>query len=527
MAPDNVRWCCGTAVFLGDLVRYSLAFLALVFLASCGGSGGSGSGGGAPAPSANRAPQFTSATSVSIVENSVAAYQATASDPDGNSLVFSISGGADAARFAITPTGALTFVAAPDFDLPGDADGDNVYVVQVTVSDGALAATQTVQITVTNSREGIQVRRIASGLNQPLYVAPIPGDTRVWVLEKTGRIMILDPATGAMMPFMTVGANASAALGALSTDGERGLLGMVAAPNYQTSGVFYVYVTVANGDIEVRRYVRGFDGLGSPQSGQRTLSIPHSQFNNHYGGWIAFGPDGYIYISTGDGGGAGDPLNNAQNTNSLLGKILRVASNPDPFAGTSPNYGFVAAPGNPFIGGGGDPRVFAYGFRNPFRASFFNGDLLIGDVGQDTVEEIDRLRPQDIGGNFGWPFREGTRGFQGTPPAGLIDPVSQFFHGTGPRVGNSIIGGYVYRGPVASLAGQYVFGDYITGNLWTVPVAQLQSGQTLPSSAYARRNEDFTPDVGTINQIVSFGEDSAGNLYIVDFDGEVFIVGGS
>ncbi|WP_447728727.1 PQQ-dependent sugar dehydrogenase [Sphingomonas koreensis] len=473
-------------------------------------AGCSGDSGSTPAPSptptpANRAPAFTSAATASVVENVAAVLTATASDPDGNPLSFSIAGGPDAARFAMTSAGALSFAPAPNFDLPADADGDNVYQVQLRVSDGSLAATQDVAVTVTNSREGIAVRRVGSGFTQPLYVAPIPGDTRVYVVEKGGGIWRLDPATGTKTLIRTVTG--------LSTDGERGLLGLAVNTNLPgTYGEALVVATATDGAVEIRSL-----SLSSPATPYAVvLRTPHPTNNNHNGGWLGFGPDGHLYVGIGDGGGGGDPGNNAQNTNVRLGKILRLAQ-----SGGS----YVAAPGNPFATGGGDPYVFVLGLRNPFRASFApDGRLFIGDVGQGAREEINVLRTNQPGLNFGWRFLEGTQPFSGTAPAGLTPPVTEYSHGTGPRQGRSVIGGYVYRGPVASLAGSYVFGDFISGNLWSVPAASLVAGSTLASSNYERRNPDFAPDAGTINQLASFGEDAAGNLYIVDLDGEIFMV---
>jgi len=473
-------------------------------------AGCSGGGGSAPAPSptptpANRAPAFTSAATASVVENTTAVLTATASDPDGNPLSFAISGGADAARFSMTSAGALAFAPAPNFDLPADADGDNVYQVQLRVSDGSLSVTQDVAITVTNSREGIAVRRVGTGFTQPLYVAPIPGDTRVYVVEKGGGIWRLDPATGTRTLIRTV-AN-------LSTDGERGLLGLAVNTNAPaTYGEALVVATAPDGAVEIRAL-----SLSSPATPEAVvLRTPHPTNNNHNGGWLGFGPDGHLYAGIGDGGGGGDPGNNAQNTNVRLGKILRLAQ-----SGGS----YVPAPGNPYIAGGGDPWVFAIGLRNPFRASFApDGRLFIGDVGQGAREEIDVVRTSQPGLNFGWRFLEGTQPFSGTAPAGLTPPVTEYSHGTGPRQGRSVIGGYVYRGPVAALAGSYVFGDFISGNLWSVPATSLTAGGTLASTAYERRNPDFAPDAGTIGQLASFGEDAAGNLYIVDLDGEIFMV---
>ena len=480
-----------------------------LLLASCGG----GSGGGSPPPPANNSPpSFTSAQTASVAENTTAAYQAAASDPDGNPLTFTIDGGADAALFSITSAGALRFNTAPDYDLPGDANGDNVYAVQLRVSDGTASATQPVNITVTNSREGISVARVGTGFNQPTFLLGIPGSSDVYVLEKEGRVYRLTPSTGAKTLLFTITD--------ISTDGERGLLGMalLPAPN---SGRFMIYCTNSAGDIELRQY--SFAAPGFAPNFLAALSIPHPGANNHNGGSMAFGPDGLLYAGTGDGGAGGDPGNNAQNTNSRLGKILRIRVVEDPYAGASPTF-FTPAPGNPFLSGGGDPYVYAYGLRNPFRASFNGSTLVIGDVGQGAVEEVDLLTTTQPGLNFGWRFKEGTQTFSGTPPGGLTEPVVEYGHGSGPRQGNSITGGYVYRGPVTSLAGQYVFADFISGNIWSIPFSSFVAGQTLPSSRLARRNEDFAPDAGTLNSIASFGEDSAGNLFIVSIGGDIFMV---
>jgi glucose/arabinose dehydrogenase len=459
-------------------------------------------------PGPNAPPAFTSLQTETVVENSTAAYQARATDPEGDALTFSIAGGADAARFAITAGGALTFAPAPDFDLPADADGNNVYAVQIRVSDGRNSVEQLVNITVNNSREGIAVRRVATGFSQPLFVSAIPGDARVYVVERGGGVFLFDPANGTRTQVLSIGS--------LSTDGERGLLGLAPRPDHATSRKLLAVATAPNGAVEVREYT-----LGLPQSSTTyltVLSTPHGDFNNHNGGWIGFGPDGHAYVGIGDGGGGGDPQNNAQNPNVRLGKILRIAVDP---AAANP---YSPAPGNPFISGGGDPWIFALGLRNPFRASFFNNRLLIGDVGQGAIEEIDMVSTTQPGRNFGWRFLEGTQVFNGTAPTGLTPPVAEYGHGTGPRQGNSVTGGYVYRGPVTSLRDRYVFADFVRGNIWTVPFASLVDGQTLASAQFERRNEDFAPNAGTINQLVSFGEDNAGNLFIVDFDGDIFMV---
>ncbi len=479
-----------------------LIALTPLLLASCGGGGG-GSGGGNP-PAANAPPIFTSLQTASVVENTTAAYQTTAIDANGDALTFTIDGGADAGRFAITAAGALTFNPAPDFDLPGDANGDNVYEVRVKVSDGKAEAVQLVNITVTNSKEGFRVTRLLTGLNQPTSISRDEYSDRVFVTEKTGRVLYIDPHNGNTQVWATVTG--------ISTDGERGLLGAAQFKDGQSSPLFLL-ATATNGDVEVRRisYNSRFPEV--------VLRIPHADNNNHNGGWIAEGPDRNVYVGVGDGGGGGDPNNNAQNPNSRLGKILRFRPTFDPTFGVEAPYN--PAPGNPFLTGGGDPYVYALGLRNPFSGIFSGTDMLIADVGEGTVEEINLATTTQPGINFGWKFMEGTRPFSGSAPAGLTPPVAEYFHGNGPREGRSIIGGVVgSRG----LAGQYVFADFVSGNIWTVPFASLVQGQTLSSARFSRRNEDFAPDVGNLSSITAIGANRSGFLVIATLNGDLFFV---
>lgn len=493
-------------------MRFLTSAACVLVLSGCGGS--SSAPTPPPPPPANQAPVFSSPATANVTENAQLSYQAQASDADGDSITFSISGGADASLFTIDAAGNLQFNVPPNFELPSDADRDNVYRVNIAANDGQSSGTVNLSITVTNDREGIAVRRIVSGLDQPTYIAPIPGDDDVFVIEKGGRILRLDPDTGQQTDVRTL-ANISAA-------GEGGLLGIAMPSDYQANGFIYVFVTNSAGSIEIRRFTEA--GVEPPQGSASLLTIPHPNFTNHYGGWIGFGPDDLLYIATGDGGGAGDPDDNAQDVNSRLGKILRVAINPDPFAGATPVY-FLIPPGNPFANGGGAREIYALGLRNPFRASFSGNSLLIGDVGQNTLEEVSRLAT--VGGgatNFGWPFLEGSSTFQTGGPAGLTDPVTEYANGTGQREGASVIGGVVYDGAIVDLFAKYVFADFISGNIWAIPVGQLDGSMIAPSSNYELRNDDFEPDVGTIDQIVAIVRSDNGDIYIVDFDGEIFVV---
>ncbi|HEV2815909.1 MAG TPA: PQQ-dependent sugar dehydrogenase [Allosphingosinicella sp.] len=492
-------------------------------LAGCGG--GDGGGGMNPPPAGNNPPAITSPATAAVAENSAGAfYTATATDPDGNPLAFSLSGGADRAAFAITAAGALSFVQPPDFEAPADADSNNVYLVQIAVSDGFTSAVLDLAVTVTNAGpDSFRVTRVGTGFAQPLYLTAVPdGSGRVFVVQQFGLIRILNPATGAVAatPFLDL-------TGQLSTDGERGLLGFALAPDFAASRVFYVYLTAPGGQIQIRRYttLAGNPNQADPASGDTILAIDHP-LNNHNGGWLDFGPDGFLYAAVGDGGGGGDPSNNAQNVNLLLGKLLRIDPRSDAFpTDTLRDYAIPA--GNPFASGAsGRPEIWAYGLRNPFRNGFdpLTQNLWIGDVGQNAREEVDLMRPADGGANFGWRIMEGTALFSGTAIPGLTAPVAEYLHGTGPREGNSITGGYVYRGPVEALRGNYFFADFITGNIWSIPIARLSLGTTIPSSQFALRRAEFTPNAGAINNVSSFGLDQAGNLYIVDYDGEIFRV---
>ncbi len=247
--------------------------------------------------------------------------------------------------------------------------------------------------------------------------------------------------------------------------------------------------------------------------------------SNHNGGWIGFDADGLLYIATGDGGGSGDPAGSGQDTDTLLGAMLRIDIGGDDFPG-DPNRQYSIPPDNPFAVTGGAPEIWAYGLRNPFRASFdrLTQLMYIGDVGQGEVEEIDLIRPGEAGLNFGWNILEGTQVFGGGDQSNLTAPIAEYLHGTGPLEGNSVTGGYVYRGPATSLQGHYLFGDFESNNIWSLEVDSLEPGETLTADDFVQRTQSFTPDQGRINSLASFGEDDSGNLYLVDIDGEVFVV---
>lgn len=507
--------------------RFAATSLVLsLLLVSCGDDDSTST----PTPAttqANRAPTFTSGSVASVSEGSTGTfYTATATDPDGDALTFSLTGGADRAQFNITAAGALSFVAAPSTSAPADADRNNVYLVQLGVTDGrGGSATLDLSVTVTRtSTGGFRVRRVATGFAAPLYLTALPdGSGRVLVVEKAGLVRILNPTTGAIAstPFLDVS-------GTISTNSERGLLGLALAPDFLTSGRVYAYVTNTSGTIEVRRFttVAGNRDQVDAATSDVILSIPHPNYSNHNGGWIDFGPDNNLYLGVGDGGGGGDPDNNAQNVNALLGKMLRIDPARDDYPSDSARD-YAIPSGNPYAAGGGAPEVWMLGLRNPWRSGFdrTNGNLYIGDVGQDAREEIN-LVPAGVNGlNFGWNLREGTLAYNGgANSSAFTPPVAEYSHGSGAFQGSSVTGGYVYRGSVTSLSGLYIFGDFGNGNIWSVPADQLVQGTTLTSSSFTAQRSAFTPDAGTINSISSFGLDQSNNLYIVDYDGEIFVV---
>ena len=498
--------------------RMSLIVLCIA-LSGCGGGSGGGSGGGGGG--AGVAPVVTSAASATAAENTSATiYTVTATDADSSGLTYGLSATGDGANFNINATtGAVTFVRAPNFEWPTDANRDNVYDLTVTASDGVNTASRAVTIPVENRTGRIATRRVGTGFSSPVFVAGRgDGTDRVLVVEKGGLVKVHDPVTGA-----TEAGNFLDVRSVISTDGERGLLGLALAPDFATSGILYACMTATDGAVQVRKFT--VSGGVASGTGDVILSIPHASANNHNGGWIGFDAAGNLIVAVGDGGGSGDPEGDAQNTNVLLGKMLRIDPRTDAYPADA-NRDYAIPAGNPFVAGGGAPEVWHWGLRNPFRNSFdrTTGNLYIGDVGQGAMEEVDLARPTDPGLNFGWNIREGTLPYTAGSTAGLTEPVIAYAQGTGPLQGKTVIGGYVYRGPVAGLRGQYVFGDFINRRLWSVAATSIVQGTTLGGAQFSDRTAAFAPAAGVIGMMTSFGEDDLSNIYIIDYDGEIFMV---
>jgi glucose/arabinose dehydrogenase len=342
----------------------------------------------------------------------------------------------------------------------------------------------------------LATRVVADGLDMPLYVTAPPGDPRLFVLEQTGRVRVIADGQLVDVPFLDLS-------GSVSNGNEQGLLGLAFHPNYAENGRFFVNYTDTRGDTQIVAFTVSADpNLADPASAATLLSVDQP-YANHNGGWLGFGPDGYLYIGMGDGGAAGDPQNRAQNPDELLGKLLRIDVD-----GNAP---YAIPPSNPLAGGGGAPEVFAVGLRNPWRVAFDGTDIYIGDVGQNAIEEIDVIGLDDAGANLGWRIMEGDACFRRATcdSSGLVAPVHTYTHESG---GCSVSGGYVYRGKaIPEITGQYFFADFCDGRIRSFAYADGKAGAVT----------DWTGQLGVPGLITSFGLDSTGELYITTIEGNV------
>jgi len=349
-----------------------------------------------------------------------------------------------------------------------------------------------------------QVFGSGAGLGALMDLQAPPGDSRLFIAQRAGRIRVVQGGVLQTTPFLDISSRV------VSNHGEAGLLSFAFHPQYLTDPqkqfVFVHFIEPtgnANGDIVVERYQLSSSNpnLLDASSAQPVIRIQHRDFDNHYGGRVAFGPDGMLYLSTGDGGGGGDTLMNGQNVATHLGKLLRLDV-------TTPPY--TIPPNNPTWGAAQPSENWAIGLRNPFRYAFDSGQLYIADVGQGAREEVDVVQANSAGLNYGWNIMEGTQCFAGPcPPPGLTltPPVYDYDHSQG----CSIIGGYVYRGAaIPELQGQYLFSDYCSGFVRSL---SFENGMATVKQAPM-------VNVGT-NVTQSFGQDGAGELYILTGDGQV------
>jgi glucose/arabinose dehydrogenase len=359
------------------------------------------------------------------------------------------------------------------------------------------------------SAASVKLTAVATGLSSPVFVtSPNDGTHRLFIVQKTGSIRVLQNGSLQSGSFLNI-------TSAVSRGSEQGLLGLAFHPSFKTNRKYYVDYTDLNGNTVIREYKASATSPNRTQAGSgRTILRITQPYANHNGGMLAFGPDGYLYIGMGDGGSGGDPGNRAQSLSSLLGKILRIDIN-----GTSGTRQYRIPSTNPYVGRTGLDEIWQRGLRNPWRFSFdrATGNLWIGDVGQDRFEEVDRALRTSTGAgrgaNWGWRVMEGFHCYNpatGCSTSGKRLPLLEYSHSTNSRC--AITGGYVYRGTsIPALAGWYVFGDYCSGEV--LAVSNIAASRPTPVTLFG---------TGSGRMVSSFGQDWAGELYVVDLGGTVY-----
>lgn len=434
--------------------------LAALLLAGCGSPTGS------PSPSSSASGAASGSASPALGSGSLAASPSTSPSPTASSSPTPSPTPAPTPR--ITPTQAPTATQQP----PGTGP------------------------------DRLAAQLVVGGLVDPTGVTNAgDGSGRLFVVQRRGQVRVVSPdGTLRSSPFVDLS-------GRILAGGEQGLLGLAFHPGFAGNGRLFVdYTRAGDGATVISELTASGDrSSASPASERILLTIPQP-YSNHNGGQLAFGPDGYLYIGMGDGGSSGDPQGNGQNRQALLGKILRINVDGTPASGKA--YGIPNS--NPYAAGGvsrgaGLPEIWAYGLRNPWRFSFDRGtgDLYIGDVGQNAWEEIDRQPAGSRGGeNYGWSAFEGTHCYSACSGVSYVPPIVEYSH----SLGCSVTGGYVYRGTAQpALKGYYLFSDYCSGTLWTVPAGS--GSKTIKTVASTGLN------------VTSFGESEAGEIYLVDLGG--------
>ncbi len=477
----------------------------------------------------DNSPIFISPAQVTTNENSIAVFSAMANDADGDILTYGLSGGNDQSNFSIdSVNGAIRFLNAPDFEVPTDSDGNNIYLLEISVNDGLNTIFQSVEITVTDINEAqfglasrpsnttcvlpdppdlssiIELNRVFPNLSfaRPVALRQSPTAANRWyVVEQNGVIRTFQDSDTTAQVFIDLTASVS------TSGNEMGLLGMAFHPDFANNNYIYLYYSTAGGPEHHQSIISRFTATNATTldaNSEFEIMRINQPFSNHNGGNILFGPDGFLYIGLGDGGSANDPQNRAQNINELMGKMLRI--NVD-VAANGNNYSIP--PDNPFVGVAGLDEIYASGLRNPWRWSFdrLNGNLFAADVGQNLWEEIDLITN---GGNYGWRCYEGNNAFNTTgcqAQSNYQAPVFEYDH----SVGFSITGGYVYRGSaIPALSGTYVYSDFGSGPIW---------GLSQPATA----NPENSVLISANFFISSFAEDNNGELYVLNFsNGQIF-----
>jgi len=505
-----------TLVLLKQFYRISIiSFL----LSACGGSGGSGSTGSGNTPTVVLVEAGQEHTIILANNITLDATVTVNGQPTQNGVTYSWTqtSGPGVSNFSSSqiedPSVSFTEVGSYVLNLQAISDGVtandslNITVNLKAAGNSGLASrpgnmTECIAPAEPPVISGIQLQDPfpdLPALTSPLAMYMSPGNSSYWyVIQQTGQVVRFSNSLSANSLSTFIDIND----GRLTSGGERGLLGMAFHPDFDNNG--FVYLSYTNNTSGLNSRISRFNldntGLALDSASEQIILTVPQPYSNHNGGQIAFGPDGYLYIGLGDGGSGGDPLGHGQNTNTLLGNILRI----DVGDGSSGSYAIPAD--NPFVNSGGEPEIFAYGLRNPWRWSFdsVTGDLWAGDVGQGSYEEIDIITK---GSNYGWNLMEGNHCYNSSScnQTGLTMPVAEYDH----SLGFSVTGGYVYHGSnIPFLQNHYLYADYVSGRIWGLE-------QTGPNQYTS------TELLDTSFNIASFAEDHLGELYIIDLGGNI------
>ncbi|MEN3275086.1 MAG: hypothetical protein V7631_876 [Massilia sp.] len=474
--------------------RARVFLLSLLFLlAGCGGGGGNP--GTTTPPSA---PPAATTGALQVVINSL---------PAGTNGAVRVTGPNNFSQ-DVSGTQTLNTLAPGSYNVTASnvtVGGATTYTPSPPTQGVVVTAGATATATVSYAAPALTLALsdIGPTFTNPTYLTAPPGDERLFVVERRGVIRVVRNGATLAQPWLDISSN-------VFTGGEGGLLSMAFDPNFASNGFFYVYYSDPAQNIVVERYGSSpVPNVADPTSALTILRIPHPQFQNHFGGLVAFGPDGMLYAGTGDGGGAGDPFGNAQNLNSLLGKLLRV----DVRSATA-GQPYTIPANNPYVNQTGRrPEIWAYGLRNPWRFAFDGEQLYTADVGQDAREEVNIATLSQGGLNYGWDMMEGTVCFGAATcdRTGLTLPVFEYAHGANNVNGCSINGGYVYRGSaMPELAGRYFYSDFCRGFVKSF----------FATGAGITEQRDW--NLSDAGRVVSFGRDGAGELYVISASGHIF-----
>ncbi|MFN2099104.1 hypothetical protein [Altererythrobacter sp. MF3-039] len=468
--------------------KFALAIAVGLASTSCGGGGGGGgsTGGGNVAT----APIFTSGSSVSVQENEAGTfYTATASDPQGDTVIISIQGGADASKFVLEGSGNLRFSTPPNYDLPIDANQDNTYQVILRATAGTDTTDLPLSIQVQNDKEGISATRVATGFVDPVAMSTLFDGQRLIIAENGGRIAEIDGNTGSVTE---------------RDDIEAGLLpGEIISMAYAgrnkifIDGIYFLTHSPTGG-LSLQIY--------NPANGRFNFRTIGAVSTEEVTGALFRGDDGHLFAAIGDPGGT-----RAQDGASAYGKVWS-SFDYDPYAGAS-------FPGNPTV----FVSIIADGIGEPTGGTAISGRNLIADRGATVEDEITAFESDWDPIDFGWPFYEGYAEVASSPPPLLNGPTLTYRRGDARREGLGIVGGRLYSGAIASIADHYVFGD-VNGTIWSIPWSVFNDGFRHDASDLEIRTLDFAPDVGKIDSPIAFEMTPENVLYILDSDGEVFRV---